>query len=644
MVLRQYSTARLWGVSLLLVALTLLAYVDLYHNAFVLYDDDDYLTANPTVSRGLTVEGVEWAFTTGHTSNWHPLTWLSHLLDVELYGLDPRGHHLTSLALHVANTVLLFLLLRNLTGVEASSWTVAALFGVHPAHVESVAWAAERKNLLSMLFGLLVIASYAAWTRKRSRARYGGMLILFALGLMSKPMLVTLPFALLLLDVWPLGRLDGDSPRRFALLRTRLIEKAPLFVLAGASSVVTLVVQHAGGAIQSFDAYPLNVRVANAIAAYGGYLRLLFWPSGLAFFYPHPGDALRLTRLAGSAAVLLGVTAAAWRLRRNRAYLLVGWLWFLGTLVPVIGLVQVGWQAMADRYTYLPSLGLFVAVVWGATAIVGQRKSAVAAAIALVVCVVLTRAQVRTWRDTETLMQHALQVTDENYLAHNNLGHYYNEQGRPAEALPHLEEAVRIRPRYHDAQLNLGRALLLLGRVDEADPPLTAALALRPDDTIGLNNLAFSRMHQGRLAEAASIYERSLGLNPRAAETQHQAGMLHIVLGDLVRGRARLSTAASLEPANTAYVAHARGADALFSDRGDAPEARAFLDYLVASYRQAAVILAQRGRTEESLDQIERALRLAPDRPDLRHDRERLQEAGGGASRSHGPAPAADTR
>jgi tetratricopeptide (TPR) repeat protein len=293
----------------------------------------------------------------------------------------------------------------------------------------------------------------------------------------------------------------------------------------------------------------------------------------------------------------------------------VGWLWFLGTLVPVIGLVQVGWQAMADRYTYLPSIGIFIAVAWVGPALVRRQMLVVAAAIALTACVFMTRYQVRRWRDTETLMQHALRVTGENFLAHNNLGHYYNERGQPAAALPHLEAAIRIRPKYAEARVNLGRSLVLLGQIDRAGAVLEEAIAIRADDPIGLNNLAFVRMQQGRIADAVAIYNRTLSLTPAWAEVQHRAGVLHLMIGDTRGGRARLNAAASLEPANAEYVLHARGADALLSGRADSPDARAFLAYLVTSHRQAASVLARRGQEREALAQLERAAELSGERP-----------------------------
>jgi tetratricopeptide (TPR) repeat protein len=598
----------------LLAAVTSLAYLPVLDNQFVFYDDDLYLLNNSAVRGGLTWNAVRWAFTTGHAANWHPLTWLSHLTDVQLFGLDPRGHHLTSLALHVANTVLLFLLLRRLTGDDGPSLIAAAVWGLHPAHVESVAWAAERKDVLSTLLGLATMAAYAGWSRRPSATRYLGVLVVFGLGLMAKPMLVTLPFVLLLLDQWPLGRFTRGGAEPSRSLRARVVEKLPLFALAAASSAVTFLVQQAGGAVKTFDAYPLGVRVANAVVAYAGYLRMLAWPTGLAVFYPHPEDSLSALRVAGCAALLAGVSVAAWRLRPRHPYLLVGWLWFVGTLVPVIGLVQVGWQAMADRYTYLPSIGLCVAAAWGVGAFLGRRAAPATWAVALAACFFLTRDQVGRWRDTETLMQHALRLTGENFLAHNNLGHFYNERGQPAAAVPQLEAAIRIRPKYAEARVNLGRSLVMLGQVDRAGVVLEEAIALRADDPVGLNNLAFVRMQQGRIPESVALYDRVLSLSPEWAEVQHRAGVLQLMAGDVRGGRARLAAAASLEAANAEYVLHARGIEDLASGRAEAPAARAFLAYLVTSHRQAAAVLAGRGQEREAQTHLRRASELSRER------------------------------
>ncbi len=591
-----------------LAVVTLGTYHRVLDHDFVLYDDALYVTANPAAKEGLSPQTVRWAFTTGYAANWHPLPWLSHLLDVELYGITPRGHHLTSLLLHTANTVLLFLVLRNLTGALIQSLVAAALFGLHPAHVESVAWVAERKDVLSMLLGLLAIAAYGAWVRRPSNLRYALLVVVYLLALLAKPMLVTLPFVLLLLDVWPLGRFR----ERGTSLLPRLREKLPLFLLAAASSLVTFLVQRAGGAMQSAEAYPLAVRCANAVVAYASYLGTLVWPSGLAVFYPHPGASLALASVCGSLGLLLLLTATAWRLRRRQPAWLVGWLWFVGTLVPVIGVVQVGWQARADRYTYLPSIGLFLAVTWGLGALVNttaEVRTALAATIgaALTACVFLTRAQVGHWRDSETLFRHALEVTQENFLAHNNLGHYYNERGRPADALPQLQAAVRIRPRYPEARTNLGRSLFLLGRLDEAQAEFERARALRPEDPVVLNNLGFTHLQQGEIAEAERWYRLGLLHAPDWAELHQRLAVILLMEDRADEAQAHFARAAELEPSNHLYREHRMGATGQ-----DPRAATALREHVAARHREVALALFRKGRVVEARDQYSRAVAQNP--------------------------------
>ncbi|HET9317332.1 MAG TPA: hypothetical protein VFQ51_17205, partial [Vicinamibacteria bacterium] len=443
-----------------LAVLAFLTFLPALGHDFLVYDDDQYVTANPGVRGGLSAAGVRWAFTTGHAANWHPLTWLSHMADVATWGLLPRGHHLTNVALHALNAAVLFLALLRLTSAPWRSALVAALFAVHPTRIEAVAWVAERKELLSALLGFLTLLSYAAWAQRRGRGQPWAALALFAAGLMAKPMLVTLPFVLVLLDVWPLRRVSIDE-RPWPALARAVAEKAPFLALAAASSAVTFLVQRAGGAVGTLENYPLGVRVANALVAYAGYLRRLFWPVGLAVFYPHPGRSLTAAAIAGAALLFGGLCAAAWILRRRRPYLFVGWFWFAGMLVPVIGLVQVGFQALADRYAYVTFVGLFVALVWLAAAGVERAPSwlrpvAAAAGVALVAaCVLQTRGELAHWQDSETLFSRALEVTSGNYVACQNLAHHLNEKNRPAEALPLLEEALRLRPRYPEARVNL---------------------------------------------------------------------------------------------------------------------------------------------------------------------------------------------
>jgi len=570
------------AICLALAAVTLATYWPVGLNDFLSqYDDQDYVTANSQVLRGLSWEGVFWAFRTGHAANWHPLTWLSHMLDVQLFGLNPAGHRFTNVFFHIANTVLIFLFLGRTTNATWRSALVAALFALHPLHVESVAWVAERKDVLSTFFGLLAIWAYAEYARKSqvqsleskvqdtksvvrgpwsvvrgswsiphlpSVTLYLLSLALFALSLMSKPMLVTLPFLLLLLDYWPLGRLRLETQgSRLKALLPFLMEKLPFFLLSALSSLVTLSVQQE--AMSYARQLSFLTRAANAAISCARYLGKTLWPQDLAVFYPHPAQWPVLA-VAGSALLLAVVSSLAlWRSRQS-PYVLVGWFWFLGLLVPVLGLVQVGAQAMADRYTYLPLVGIFILLVWGgAECLTAWRLPAkagiTAAALALVLCAVLTRVQLRFWRNTETIFTHAIAVTRDNWVAHYNLAllvlHRYQEglrgsvenqvvnlestptgpgQSRPpprdylAEVIYHCQEAIRSRPRFPDPRVTLAKALTEKGRLDEARAQLEMAIRLEPKSADARQNLAEILHRQGRAADAITEYKEALKTRP----------------------------------------------------------------------------------------------------------------------------------
>ena len=522
------ATARLrsLGPALGLVLLTVLVFAPVVGHDFVSLDDPAYVTANRQVRRGLTAEGFRWAWGAEVAANWHPLTLLSHMLDGELYGLDPGGHHLTSLLLHTANAVLLFVVWRRLTGAGGRSAVVAALFAVHPLHVESVAWIAERKDVLSGFFFLLTLAAWLGWVRRPTPRRYLLALLAFVLGLLAKPMLVTVPLVLLLLDVWPLERLPRGAPAaelRRALGRL-LREKLPFFIAALAAGGVALFTQRE--ALFPLAALPLAQRAANALLAYAAYLGDTFWPRGLAVFYPLP-PAQPAWRVALAAALLAALTALALARLRRSPWLAVGWLWFAGMLVPVIGLLQVGSQARADRYTYLPSIGLFVALVWEVCALVqgpsqrparrpGATRAALAAAalLAIVPLAVAARAQVATWRDSLTLFQHALAVTERNLMAEMRVGTELARRGDHAGAERHLRAAVRIAPGAPRPQAALGRWLHQRGRPREALPHLRQASRLRPRDSRLQLRLGIVLAELGRTAEARACFRRALELNP----------------------------------------------------------------------------------------------------------------------------------
>jgi tetratricopeptide (TPR) repeat protein len=514
------------------------------------WDDGEYVTGNPMVNRGVTADGVVAAFTRVHSYNWHPLTWISHMLDCEAYALDPRGHHLTSVLLHAANAVLLLLLLDLATARLWPSAFVAALFAVHPLHVESVAWIAERKDVLSTLFGLLAAIAYVGWTRKGGRGRYALIAGLYAASLMSKPMLVTLPFLLLLLDYWPLGRIaSSEGAGRLARdLAARVREKAPLLVLAAASSAVTYGVQRATGALDPLEALPFAARAANAVAAYLRYVALTVAPSGLAAFYPHRSGGIPAGETLAGIAALLAATYLALRLGRRLPYLAVGWLWYAGTLVPVIGLVPVGLQALANRYTYVPLVGLFLIVAWGAADLgrllpAGGRPWVLGVpAVAAVACLgVAARAEVRYWKDSVTLFERAVAVTSGNTQALCHLATALANQGRVDDAIARYREAIRIDPGHVGALSSLGGALVYRGRIDEAVGPLTEAVRINPRYPQAQYNLGLALAEKGRYEEAAARYSEALRLKPGFAEAHYSLAVAAYRLGDFARalGEAR---------------------------------------------------------------------------------------------------------
>jgi Flp pilus assembly protein TadD len=574
---------------LLLGAVTLVVFWPQTSHEFISYDDPFYLTENPHVQQGLTWGNVAWVFRTGEAGNWHPLTWLSHMLDVQLFGLRPGWHHLTSLLFHAASAVLLFLLLLRMTDALWRSAFVAALFALHPLHVQSVAWAAERKDVLSAFFFMLTLLAYARYakaesgmqqatatntqhaTRNTSRASilhplssifYLLSLFFFALGLMSKPMLVTVPFVLLLLDFWPLGRLKlpwfevqssgfdirGSRPAQDQSLPVNasavapppslwplFLEKLPFLALSAASCIMTLWAQTGGGAVVPVTALSLPQRLANVPVACASYLAAMVWPKGLAILYPL-GDTVSAVTLIAAGAVLVGITAwAVWRLR-SRPYLAVGWFWFVGMLVPVIGLVQVGMQQRADRYTYLPLVGVFIMLAWEIPERLGAWRPARAvfsagAILALLACVVATSRELSYWQDSEHLFRRALEVAPTNYIALDNYARALLRQGKVAEAMWSFEAAVALRPDLDAARCGLGTALMEQGKLDEAADQFSHVLALQPDHVAARLQLGIVRGRQGKLAEAAEAFSRVLRLRPDDAGAHNNLGNVLVLQG-----------------------------------------------------------------------------------------------------------------
>jgi tetratricopeptide (TPR) repeat protein len=501
----------IYSICAILIAVVLVSYWGAFHNGFV-YDDSGYILRNYPIQRGLTPSGLAWAFTSFHTANWHPITWVSHMIDCGNYDANVTGHHLTSILLHLANTLLLFAVLFTMTNRPWRSAFVAALFAAHPLHVESVAWISERKDVLSTLFGLLAILAYVGYVRKPRIARYLLMAVFFALGLMSKPMLVTLPIMLILLDYWPLDRMGRDK----SSLRRLILEKAPLFAMSAASSYVALLAQRANSSIAPTAAVPVGQRLDNAAVSYVVYIRKMLWPSDLAVFYPHPLGSLHWWIVAGSLALLLGLSLAAIALR-SRRYLLVGWLWYLVTLIPVIGIVQVGGQAMADRYTYIPLIGLFIIVAWALPDLIpGKRFVAImACAAVLATCSVigLTRSYVRCWKSDLTLFSQAARVTRNNWVAQNQLACSYVRMNKPRLALPHARQAVSIQPYNPDSYTLLGLALTQLKRFDEAIAEFQNALDRAPDSSLAHSCLADAFRQQGKFEQAREEAETALSID-----------------------------------------------------------------------------------------------------------------------------------
>jgi tetratricopeptide (TPR) repeat protein len=541
-------------ISVLLVLATLAAYGGAGENGFVeTHDDNEYVTHNPHVRAGLTADGVIWALTATAAANWHPLTWLSLMLDAQWNGANPRGYHWTNVILHAANAVLFFLVWWRMTGAVWRSALLAALFALHPLHVESVAWISERKDVLSTLFWVLAMAAYTGYVRQPGVGRYLLVVLLFALGLTAKPMLVTLPFVFLLLDYWPLRRIATEAEKsadsraighppdpipRFshASFAWLIVEKIPLLVLSLASAGVTLAVQSAGGAVMSVEKVPLEDRLGNALVAYGRYVGKALWPTDLAAFYPLVASGRPLWQLLAAGLTIAIITASVILMRRRYPYLLVGWLWYLGTLVPVIGLVQVGMQALADRYTYIPLLGLFVMVSWGLADLgdswrIPVSVRAAGTALVLAGCLVLTRAQVRYWRDDLVLWKHALEVTKANSLAHLNYGLALDWQGRVGSAIAEYQQALQLRDPFPEARYNLARALARQGQWEEAVRNYELALPGNPNAAEIHSNLGVALAQQGKLEEACAHFALAVRLNPSLPSVYVNLGLTQERLG-----------------------------------------------------------------------------------------------------------------
>jgi len=484
---------------------------------FVNYDDPSYVYQNARITSGINLANVAWAFTHVHCENWHPLTTITHMVDCQLHGLNAGWHHFTNLLLHVAAVVLLFVALSRMTDSLLRSAFVSAVFAVHPLHVESVAWIAERKDVLSAVFFMLSLLAYLHYTRAPSMGRYLAVALVIAFGLMSKPMLVTLPFVLLLLDYWPLGRFEAPKSKTGHQLSRLVLEKIPLITLSAVSSIVTFLAQR--GAIGWTEQLPVSERITNAFVAYVIYIRQMFWPADLAVFYPHPENRLPKWEVSLALMVLVGITAAAFVFRRKAPYFVTGWLWYLGMLVPVIGLLQVGWQGHADRYTYLPQIGLYIAMTWAVvdlTRVWRFQRIALGTAAVLIVGALSWRAWLQTsyWRDSETLFTHALAVTSNNDVALNNLGIIFLDKGQLDDAISKLQAAINLRPENAPAHDNLAKAFLKKGKVAEAMVHYRRFLELEPANVEARNTLGTALIQQGHVREAIDQWQEVLATQP----------------------------------------------------------------------------------------------------------------------------------
>jgi tetratricopeptide (TPR) repeat protein len=648
-------------ICLILVILVLALFWPLSHYQFINYDDNIYVTENRQVTSGLTLRGVIWALSINDLCNWHPLTWLSHMADVELYGLNAGGHHLTNVLFHIANTLLLFILLTRFTAARWPSVFVAALFALHPLHVESVAWVSERKDVLSTFWGILTLIGYAQYTQQRRRSWYGLSLLFFALGLMAKAMLVTLPFLFLLLDYWPLGRFNfskGFRPQPAGGVSSvyfLLMEKLPFIIITAVSCIVAYYAQQSSGAMMPFEMHPFSLRISNAIVSYVGYIGKMLWPARLAIFYPLP-DSFELWQVTAAAIVLLGLSLAVLVQVRKRPYLAVGWFWYLGTLVPVIGLVQIGGQSMADRYTYVPLIGLFVMVAWGGAELIGANRQrrilgAIAAAGILAALMGVSRMQVGYWANSITIFEQTIKATGGSWVAHNNLalalsargrinaaihhyrlalekdppepeGIYYNlaialsAQDRNSQAIEHYSKALKINPEYAAAHINMGTVLARQGKTADAIRHYTEAIRIEPNSEKAHFNLGNILLAQDKIDEAISHYSKAAHIDPFFAEAYNGLGLALMQKGKLEEAILQFRKAANIKPAYRDAQKNQKLAESIY---GNIRKAVAAMQDSMNFYPQDPEIdlkmfelLEKKKKLDQALSQFNKALSLQP--------------------------------
>jgi Flp pilus assembly protein TadD len=626
-----------YAVAAVLSAMVIVVYWRVGHFPFIGYDDDRYILNNPALQGGLSLSGLRWAFTTDMDAGRIPLTWLSRMLDISLFGMDAGKHHLVNVLLHLLNTLLLFQVLRKMTGRMWECGLVAAFFAVHPLHVESVAWVTERKDVLAGFFWMLSMWAYARYAERPGVVRYGLVVLFFSLGLMSKAILVTFPFVLLLLDYWPLGRfsfageLSRENPSRFSHSPPgRLVqEKIPLLFLSLIASVVTYRSQDMAGMVVSLELSPLWVRTGNALQAYASYLGKTVWPSGLAFFYPHPGTRILFWKIAVAGMLLGLVTVFFVRQARNRGWLAVGWFWFLGTLVPVLGLVHVGDQAMADRCTYIPLIGLSIVCAWGSGELAGRWKVSAAAMAAvsgagLAALMACSWVQVGYWRGSVPLFTHALEVTRDNWGAQNALGKIAAEAGREEEAVARFREAVRLRPDISALHKNLALSLAKVGRLDEAATHLREALRLSPGDGDSAYALYVIRSGQGKKDEALRYFNQGLRAAAASAAWNNDMGLTLAGLGKIDDAIAFFREALRLQPGYAEAHYNLGVALGRLGKRDEAiPHFREALRISPAdadAHNKIGVSLVRLERLDEAMVHFREALKMRPDHEDARYN------------------------
>jgi tetratricopeptide (TPR) repeat protein len=590
---QQVKKSLVISIYLALAVSALLVFWQVRNFDFVNYDDNDYVYENPHVLNGLTFDNIIWAFTTGHAGNWHPLTWLSLMLDRQLFcaaslpgGPSPAGFHLTNLFFHIANTLLLFLVLKQMTNAIWQSAFVAALFALHPMHVESVAWVAERKDVLSTFFWLLAMLAYVRYVKKPGAARYLLVLLIFALGLMAKPMLVTLPFVLLLLDYWPLER--KISWRLLVSAGRLTAEKIPFIVLSIALSVIVFLTQQSSRLVTSFAQFPLNCRIGNAFISYARYIEKMIWPNDMAVFYPHPVENVSVLYAVISAILLLAVTIFIIRFAKLHRYLVTGWFWYLGTLIPVIGIVQVGSQAYADRYTYIPYIGLFIMLAWGLPQILSklpQRKIALGLSMVIVLTAlgICAHRQANYWKNSVTLFSHTIEVTQNNWLAHSNLGNAYARLGRGTEAIDAYRQTIKINPDLPTVHYNLGNVYSKLARYPEAINAYKQAIKIKPDLVEAHYNLGNACYALGRCPEAINAFEQAIKLKPDYADAYYNLGLAYAALGRYAEAIEAYNQVIKIKP------------------------------NLAELYTNLGVAYGKLGRLAEAIDAFKQAIRIKPD-------------------------------